>query len=436
GYSKANIISDNEANMLNNYEKSKMKDDFLTSVKSMYFCVQNGKDVAFSLLAVLPKLKDDEGIQYALTLIDDLIPSKRLLFERENINNIYYKVNHRILYYRFVLYESITIYLEQFRMMKKEDVFISLKAATIFTSLASIDHSFPESEFESIIEWIAQNITSDDKERVMIASQILPSLLRIEEFKITCSKNSKFMSSLVKALKGESNPQIQYQIIVSLWMLTFVEEIAQTLQSEHQVLPVLIDIIKGTVKEKVIRATLSLFRNMLEKAKAENMHALIGAKTLSVIETLAGRKFTDEDITNDIKFLGEELRNVFNTLSSFDEYVSELRSGKLEWSPPHQSELFWKQNVIKFNEKDFEVLNNWSRILIRILATSEDPTVLSVACNDIGNYAKFYPNGRRYLQELGAKQKVMKLMSHENSEVKYHALMSVQNLMTNVWNNQ
>ena len=42
--------------------------------------------------------------------------------------------------------------------------------------------------------------------------------------------------------------------------------------------------------------------------------------------------------------------------STFDEYASEVQSGKLEWSPPHMSENFWKQNASKLNERDYELL--------------------------------------------------------------------------------
>ena len=31
----------------------------------------------------------------------------------------------------------------------------------------------------------------------------------------------------------------------------------------------------------------------------------------------------------------------FNISSSFDEYVHEVSSGRLEWSPVHKSEKFW-----------------------------------------------------------------------------------------------
>ena len=42
--------------------------------------------------------------------------------------------------------------------------------------------------------------------------------------------------------------------------------------------------------------------------------------------------------------------------SSFDEYSSEVKSGRLEWSPVHKSEKFWHENAARLNEKNFELL--------------------------------------------------------------------------------
>ena len=42
--------------------------------------------------------------------------------------------------------------------------------------------------------------------------------------------------------------------------------------------------------------------------------------------------------------------------SSFDEYASEVRSGRLEWSPVHKSEKFWRENNTRLNEKNYELL--------------------------------------------------------------------------------
>lgn len=45
-----------------------------------------------------------------------------------------------------------------------------------------------------------------------------------------------------------------------------------------------------------------------------------------------------------------------SVLSSFDEYSSELKSGRLEWSPVHKSEKFWRENAVRLNEKNYELL--------------------------------------------------------------------------------
>ncbi|KAK9685953.1 H(+)-transporting V1 sector ATPase subunit H, partial [Basidiobolus ranarum] len=111
------------------------------------------------------------------------------------------------------------------------------------------------------------------------------------------------------------------------------------------------------------------------------------------------------------------------------EYVSELDSGKLSWSPPHQSEQFWVQNSSRLNENDYELL----RRLGRLLVTSSDPLVLAVGAHDVGQYVKHFANGKKVIQDIGTKQRIMELMVHENSDVRYQALLAVQKLMVNAW---
>jgi V-type H+-transporting ATPase subunit H len=46
----------------------------------------------------------------------------------------------------------------------------------------------------------------------------------------------------------------------------------------------------------------------------------------------------------------------FYYFRSFDEYAIEIRSGRLSWTPVHQSEKFWVENAAKLNETNFELL--------------------------------------------------------------------------------
>ena len=82
---------------------------------------------------------------------------------------------------------------------------------------------------------------------------------------------------------------------------------------------------------------------------------------------------------------------IFNLCSSFDEYASEVKSGRLEWSPVHKSAKFWRENAGRLNEKNYELL----AILIDLLQQSKDPLVLSVASFDIGEYVRHYPRGKK-----------------------------------------
>jgi V-type H+-transporting ATPase subunit H len=39
----------------------------------------------------------------------------------------------------------------------------------------------------------------------------------------------------------------------------------------------------------------------------------------------------------------------------------------------------------------------------------------------------------RFVQEHGTKTQIMELMTHENTDVRYQALLAVQKFMTNAW---
>merc|ERR1712156_807647 len=101
--------------------------------------------------------------------------------------------------------------------------------------------------------------------------------------------------------------------------------------NKYGVIPILADILSDAQKEKVSR-------NLIEKpeeaeVKKENCISLVQCKVMKQLELLEQRKFEDEDIQEDISFLMEKMNESVQDLSSYDEYVTEVRSGRLEWSP-------------------------------------------------------------------------------------------------------
>lgn len=75
--------------------------------------------------------------------------------------------------------------------------------------------------------------------------------------------------------------------------------------------------------------------------------------------------------------------------------------------------------------------------------------ILSVACYDIGEFVRFHPRGKAYvlivslkvfltlfcriITQIGLKLDIMKLMTHENPEVKKQALFAIQKTMVTNW---
>jgi len=150
------------------------------------------------------------------------------------------------------------------------------------------------------------------------------------------------------------------------------------------------------------------------------------AQLLPFVKNLSTRKWSDDEIIEDLQYLKDELGAHFQNLTTYDEYTSELASGHLSWSPPHSSDTFWSENASKLNEKDYQQL----KALVKLLNESKDPVVLAVAAHDVGQYVKHYDGGKKVIDNLGAKRRVMELMTHENPDVRYQALISVQRLVS------
>lgn len=62
-----------------------------------------------------------------------------------------------------------------------------------------------------------------------------------------------------------------------------------------------------------------------------------------------------QDLTDGLAALEESLKVSIKTLSSFDKYKQEVLSGNLEWTPMHKDSAFWRENVNKFEDNDFQV---------------------------------------------------------------------------------
>eukprot|EP00933_Yihiella_yeosuensis_P053782 TRINITY_DN52076_c0_g1_i1.p1 TRINITY_DN52076_c0_g1~~TRINITY_DN52076_c0_g1_i1.p1 ORF type:complete len:445 (-),score=106.94 TRINITY_DN52076_c0_g1_i1:174-1508(-) len=252
-------------------------------------------------------------------------------------------------------------------------------------------------------------------------------------------KNDEFRAAVwaqpgVKNRVWQINPQsapapFLYKCIFAIWMLSFDPEITKELKKEG-VVKKLKEILTHSRVEKVIRLGLTVLRNFLgDKALCED---IVELNVLDVVQQLEAEKWRDTEMYDEIRDLSMKIATEVNELSNFDRYEKELQSGSLQWGFIHESK-FWAENVLKFESNDFRAL----KVLASLLQSpSTDATTLAVACHDLGEFVTLHPLGKKKVNQLQVKERVMELMSStdpEYREVRREALLCCQKMMLNKW---
>uniref|UniRef100_A0A8C9X9D8 V-type proton ATPase subunit H n=1 Tax=Sander lucioperca TaxID=283035 RepID=A0A8C9X9D8_SANLU len=422
-YLQSQMISVEDCEFIKKFEVA-------NSEEKQVILTNEGHQCAKTFLNLMAHISKEQTVQYILTLIDDTLQENH---QRVNIFFDYAKKTKNTAWSYFL------------PMLNRQDLFTVHMAARIIAKLAAWGRDLMEgSDLNYYFNWIKSQLSSQNlhgtgpetgsgsSQYVQCVAGCLQLMLRVNEYRFAWVE-ADGVNCITAVLSNKCGFQLQYQMIFCVWLLAFSPQLCEQLR-RYNVVPALSDILQESVKEKVTRIILAAFRNLLEKSaeketRQEYALAMIQCKVLKQLENLEQQKYDDEDITEDIKFLLEMLGESVQDLSSFDEYSSELKSGRLEWSPVHKSEKFWRENAVRLNEKNYELL----KILTRLLEVSDDPQVIAVAAHDIGEYVRHYPRGKRVIEQLGGKQLVMNHMHHEDQLVRYNALLAVQKLMVHNW---
>ena len=143
-----------------------------------------------------------------------------------------------------------------------------------------------------------------------------------------------------------------------------------------------------------------------------------------MLQNVSARHLTDPDLQEDLERLKEMLEEYTKTKTTFDEYVAEVQSGHLRWSPPHRHQVFWAENARRI--LDFEN-GAVPRKLAEIMRKpwDNDKAVLAIACNDVGCLVSEVPERRYQLEKLGLKTRIMELMVDEDENVRWESLRAL-----------
>ena len=269
---------------------------------------------------------------------------------------------------------------------------------------------------------------------------------------------------------NSSNVQQLYELCFCLWTMSYdCHTDVNIRQHFHRdgAVPALAALLKtNRTREKVTRLALSSLRNLAQlesnnsngimvklkrntnsSSSSSFVQEMIGCGVHKSVKILLDRQWTDADIVDDLDKLNGILQDNFKDLSRWEVYMTEVDSGRLEWNDILHTSQFFKDNSRSFEgpNLDFEPLKK----LIHILkANAANATIhinddddngddhydtIAIACFDIGEFVRYYPNGKEIASRFGAKQLVMPLLDHPNQDVRRHALTCISKMLVNNW---
>jgi len=209
----------------------------------------------------------------------------------------------------------------------------------------------------------------------------------------------------------------------------------------HNMASLLLGLVTSAPREKVVRIALSALVNLASASPTPSSSnpqgnssvnefvtsMLTQGNALKTVQNLKSRQWSDDDVLLDVDTLHTALLKNHGELSTYGKYLGEVTGGKLAWGVTH-TEKFWRENNRKLEKNDFEAL----KLLISLLG-SDDDEIVSIACYDIGEFCRFYPNGRGVVKALKGKDIVMGLIEAESEEVRVQALKCISKIMVQKW---
>jgi V-type H+-transporting ATPase subunit H len=377
---------------------------------------------------VLRDIFKEDTVEYVLALIDEMLTAnpKRARLFHDN-----------------ALADDDT-YEPFLRLLRKGNWFVQEKSCKILALIVSVrpknqsgvasngEASNEKKPFTSIddvliglVKWLCEQLKkpSHPTRGVPTAINCLSTLLKepVVRSSFVQADGVKLLVPLICPASTQQSIQLLYETCLCIWLLSYYEPAIEYLATSRT-LPRLIDVVKSSTKEKVVRVVVLTLKNLMSKGTLGAQ--MVDLQLPQVVQSLKAQAWSDEDLLDALNSLEEGLKDNIKKLSSFDKYKQEVLLGNLDWSPMHKDPIFWRENITNFEEHDFQIL----RVLLTILDTSNDPRTLAVACFDISQFIQCHPAGRIIVTDLKAKERVMKLMNHESAEVTKNALLCIQRL--------
>eukprot|EP00802_Teleaulax_amphioxeia_P012658 Tamp_12701.p1 GENE.Tamp_12701~~Tamp_12701.p1 ORF type:complete len:439 (-),score=132.61 Tamp_12701:355-1671(-) len=403
-FASSKFLSDAEAKSLQDFNRKPLES------QGTCFCEDS---VAYTnaFLKVLSKVSNKEAVKYILTTLDELCKENR------EIAPLFAALGGTEL-------DPVDVVSQ---LVSRDDDILSGRACNVTAHLLGARVPCSEGTAKKLMDYVRVELQREGKPMVYLSKlTLLQGLLRNHERRLAFvdAKGIDMLSGLLRDSKNHGNTQMIYQCCLCMWLLSYSNGVKDKLVN-MQLVSVLVQVMKGTTKDKVIRMILAIMVNLVEVGQMKSLLSVCGS--LRLLESMRQRSWSDDDITHDLDTLIESIGQNVEQSSTFDQYCKELMSGELEWTPMHKSGNFWEKNVHKFLEKDQQVL----KLLVALIKPGErtSPKVLSVALHDLGEFVRYHPGGKANITKMGAKAYIMTHLTSSEPDVSKEALSCVQKLM-------
>ncbi|KAG7401534.1 V-type proton ATPase subunit H [Phytophthora boehmeriae] len=388
----------------------KAVDEFLSDV---------GNLVGSALLKLVKNVTEPTVLKYTLARMEELLPDGL-------------RLRKRMVY--FVPEGSFVDAAPFLRMIRNDTGYMQYAASHVLALFLTVRPR--QEDVEALSQWAIQALktaasanSQSDPVRANVTRAAVSSMmvvLRHEKSRVVFVKLGG-VAPVVELLENSQNrAQLAYELTFILWTLAFCEEAMEKFVAAKALDAIVLQV-AAAPREKVVRVALEALQNLLGKLSGFFNERMIDSGLLKTLNNMRERKWADEDIVKGIQAIHDVLIREYKELNTMERYEKELRTGTLNWGLLH-TDKFWKDNFMTFESKDFELI----RLLIDLL-DSDDPKTVSVALFDLGEFVRFYPNGKHIAKRLGAKKVAMKLMTHESADVQKQALQCISKMMVNKW---
>ena len=290
-----------------------------------------------------------------------------------------------------------------------------------------------EGKLSEFLDWIFQGLSSNEAKDIDDVTPALCMILRNEKARDIFISHAGVarITSIINKIGANGSAQQLYDFTFCIWTLTLGTNTNKEPFLSAGSVRTLIELVAAAPSRKVFRVSISALQNLAstenDKVLTEMLTHGLHKNLENIIQSNSHKQAGDVEVENDIRNLYDILMKNYRELSTFERWASEVNTGALCWGIIH-TEKFWRENSKFLEKNDFSLL----KTLIS-LARSQDPVIVSIALYDIGEFTRFYPNGRAVVKTLGGKDIAMSLIGHSNSDIQRYALQCISKIMVTNW---